>query len=134
VVDFHVLLSLVISVVFATMLSVLPRCRRAALRFVDRISWAALYYWRAFTGFLLVIGIAYVVLRWLRWQTPPVFVAEPHRAMGIGRRLLAFALEWFSAQGITRVELQVVAGNARAIRFYRQLGWREELVQMGLER
>jgi GNAT superfamily N-acetyltransferase len=59
-----------------------------------------------------------------------VFVCESHRGAGIGRRLLNFALEWFQGQQITRVELQVVAGNQEGVRFYRQLGWHEELVQM----
>lgn len=59
-----------------------------------------------------------------------VFVSESHRGGGIGRHLLAFALEWFREQGLTRIELQVVAGNPDGIRFYRQLGWHEELVQM----
>jgi GNAT superfamily N-acetyltransferase len=59
-----------------------------------------------------------------------VFVLESRRGARIGRRLLAFALEWFQAQQITRVELQVVAGNPEGIRFYRQLGWHEELLQM----
>jgi GNAT superfamily N-acetyltransferase len=59
-----------------------------------------------------------------------VFVSNQHRSRGIGQRLLAFALEWFAEQQITRVELQVVAGNPDGIRFYRQLGWHEELLQM----
>jgi len=59
-----------------------------------------------------------------------VFVDEAHRAAGIGRDLVALAVEWFRAQQITRVELQVVSGNPDAIRFYRQLGWHEELVQL----
>jgi len=59
-----------------------------------------------------------------------VFVTDTCRGSGVGRRLLAFALEWFHAQNITRVELQVVAGNPDGIRFYRQLGWHEELLQM----
>ena len=59
-----------------------------------------------------------------------VFVSESHRGGGLGRRLLAFSLEWYQAQQITRVELQVVAGNPDGIRFYRQLGWHEELIQM----
>jgi len=58
-----------------------------------------------------------------------VFVSNQHRSRGIGQRLLAFALEWFAEQQITRVELQVVAGNPDGIRFYRQLGWHEELLQ-----
>lgn len=59
-----------------------------------------------------------------------VFISDSYRGAGIGRRLLAYSLEWFHAQEITRVELQVVAGNPDGIRFYRQLGWREELLQM----
>jgi GNAT superfamily N-acetyltransferase len=59
-----------------------------------------------------------------------VFMSEGHRGSGIGRRLLAFAVDWFQAQQITRIELQVVAGNPDGIRFYRQLGWHEELLQM----
>jgi len=59
-----------------------------------------------------------------------VFIRESDRGAGIGRRLLAFALQWFEEQQITRVELQVVAGNPDGIRFYRQLGWHEELLQM----
>lgn len=59
-----------------------------------------------------------------------VFVSESQRGARIGRRLLAFSLAWFQAQQITRVELQVVAGNPDGIRFYRQLGWHEELLQM----
>lgn len=59
-----------------------------------------------------------------------VFVSESHRSGGIGRKLLAFALEWYKEQQIARVELQVVAGNPDGIRFYRQLGWHEELLQM----
>ena len=59
-----------------------------------------------------------------------VFVSDQHRGRGIGQRLLAFALQWFEEQQIRRIELQVVAGNPDGIRFYRQLGWHEELLQM----
>jgi GNAT superfamily N-acetyltransferase len=59
-----------------------------------------------------------------------VFVAEPHRRAGIGRRVLAPALDWFTAQGIARVELQVASGNPEAVRFYEALGWTPELVQL----
>ena len=59
-----------------------------------------------------------------------VFVRDSHRSAGVGRRMLALALDWFRSQQIQRVELQVVAGNPDGIRFYRQLGWHEELLQM----
>jgi GNAT superfamily N-acetyltransferase len=59
-----------------------------------------------------------------------VYVSDSERGSGIGRRVLAFALDWFARQGLSRVELQVLAGNQDAVRFYRELGWHEELVQM----
>lgn len=59
-----------------------------------------------------------------------VFVKESYRRYGVGRRMLTASVKWFQAQGITRVELQVVAGNKDGIEFYRRLGWHEELVQM----
>jgi GNAT superfamily N-acetyltransferase len=59
-----------------------------------------------------------------------VYVTDSCRGLGVGRELLALALDWFRAAQIQRVELQVVSGNPRGINFYRTLGWREELVQM----
>jgi GNAT superfamily N-acetyltransferase len=59
-----------------------------------------------------------------------VFVCDAYRGAGLGRRLLALTVEWFQAQQITRIELQVVSGNPRAVHFYQQLGWHEELLQM----
>ncbi len=59
-----------------------------------------------------------------------VFVLESKRGAGAGRKMLAMVLDWFASQGIKRTELQVVAGNADGLRFYQQLGWRKELVQM----
>ncbi len=63
-----------------------------------------------------------------------VYVSDSQRGSGLGRRVLAFAVEWFATQGIPRVELQVLAGNPDAVRFYRELGWHEELVQMVWDR
>jgi GNAT superfamily N-acetyltransferase len=59
-----------------------------------------------------------------------VFVSDRFRGRQIGEILLNFALDWFHQQGVSRVELQVVAGNPDGMKFYRRLGWREELVQM----
>lgn len=63
-----------------------------------------------------------------------VFVSDAARGAGVGRQVLAHALDWFTSQAITRVELQVVSGNPDAIRFYEELGWHQELVQMVWER
>lgn len=59
-----------------------------------------------------------------------VFVAEAHRGRGIGRRLMAAAMDSYRAKNIKRLELQVVAGNPDARRLYLELGWRDELTQM----
>lgn len=59
-----------------------------------------------------------------------VFVGETHRGRGIGRRLMAAAVDSYRAKNIKRLELQVVAGNPDARRLYLELGWRDELIQM----
>lgn len=59
-----------------------------------------------------------------------VFVADAHREKHVGRDLIEAALQWFKAQHAHRVELQVVMNNADARKFYRQLGWTDELIQM----
>jgi GNAT superfamily N-acetyltransferase len=59
-----------------------------------------------------------------------VYVREHHRGGGLGRRLVERAVEWYRENGLSRVELQVVAGNPEAVRFYERIGWTQELVQM----
>ncbi len=58
-----------------------------------------------------------------------VFVSEAHRSKSIGRGLLDSAAQWFAAQQVKRIELQVLLNNP-ARKFYRDLGWKEELIQM----
>ena len=52
-----------------------------------------------------------------------VCVAESARGAGIGRRLLAAALDWARAQGATRAQLLADLDNAPALAFYERLGW-----------
>lgn len=59
-----------------------------------------------------------------------VYVSPALRRQGVGRRLLQAALDWFDAQDLRRVELQVIAGNPEARALYLELGWQDELVQM----
>lgn len=59
-----------------------------------------------------------------------VYVDGRHRSKRIGERLMAASTEWFREIGISRIELQVIAGNSGAREFYARHGWREELVQM----
>jgi GNAT superfamily N-acetyltransferase len=62
-----------------------------------------------------------------------VFVTERRRSEKLGKRMLEGAIAWFRENGIRRIELQVVARNPDAERFYERLGWQRELVQMVLE-
>ena len=59
-----------------------------------------------------------------------LFVCDSCRGSGVGRKMLVLATEWFTSQNIARIELQVVVGNPEALRFYRGLGWQEELIQL----
>jgi ribosomal protein S18 acetylase RimI-like enzyme len=59
-----------------------------------------------------------------------VYVSEEHRGKNIGHSLMSLAAQWFAAQSVHRIELQVLLDNSGARKFYRDLGWKEELVQM----
>ncbi len=51
------------------------------------------------------------------------------RGKGTGRKLVASLEEWFHANQVHSVELQVVSGNTPAMGFWEKLGYRPELVQ-----
>jgi ribosomal protein S18 acetylase RimI-like enzyme len=52
-----------------------------------------------------------------------IFVAAAHRGSGVADALMADGERRLKAAGHTRIWLAVVAGNARARRFYERLGW-----------
>ncbi|MFO0897359.1 MAG: GNAT family N-acetyltransferase [Pirellulales bacterium] len=53
-------------------------------------------------------------------------VAAGYRGQGIGKRLLAAALEQARARGLERVQLDVFTSNKAAVALYRAFGFREE--------
>lgn len=56
-----------------------------------------------------------------------ITVAQEWRGQGIGRRMMAHAIEWARAGGlITRIELHVFARNEDAIRLYESFGFEHE--------
>jgi RimJ/RimL family protein N-acetyltransferase len=56
-----------------------------------------------------------------------VYVAKAWRGVGIGGALMGLALEWARASGVVeRIELEVFAGNTRAMHLYRKFGFVEE--------
>lgn len=56
-------------------------------------------------------------------------VLPDYRGRGIGRRLLEACIAKAWTRGITRIELEVRADNARAIRLYDALGFQQEAVK-----
>jgi pyruvate carboxylase len=54
-----------------------------------------------------------------------VYVAPGHRSLGIGRALFEECRKWAKEKRAHGISLQAAAGNARARRFYKELGFRE---------
>jgi GNAT superfamily N-acetyltransferase len=67
-------------------------------------------------GFVMVVGD----------EVEQVYVAAAHRGTGVAAALLAEAERLVAAAGHRRAWLAVVAGNARARRFYERSGWVDE--------
>ena len=55
-----------------------------------------------------------------------IYLAPEAWSSGVGRALWLAALDRMTAQGFTTVTLWVIAGNARAIRFYTAAGFAAE--------
>ena len=55
-----------------------------------------------------------------------IMVSARHRGVGIGRALMAYALDWARESVLTKIGLTVYADNERAIALYRSLGFEEE--------
>ncbi|GEK46952.1 hypothetical protein HPA02_12350 [Bisbaumannia pacifica] len=59
-------------------------------------------------------------------------VAPGHRGAGHGRRLMAEVETRLAARGYAKLNLQVRAGNAEVLAFYRALGYvQDEVVSLG---
>ena len=67
-------------------------------------------------GFVMVVGD----------EVEQVYVSAGHRGTGVANVLLADAERQVAAAGHTQAWLAVVAGNARARRFYERRGWADE--------
>jgi len=65
----------------------------------------------------------------------PVGIFSPTlRGRGLGRQITALVVEWaFHELGLHRVELEVLASNAPAIRCYEAVGFRHEGVRRHFE-
>jgi ribosomal protein S18 acetylase RimI-like enzyme len=59
-----------------------------------------------------------------------LYVSEPARQLGIGRRLLEAMLAELTALGAPRILLSTMVGNAAAQRLFRACGFRPTLLEM----
>ncbi len=59
-----------------------------------------------------------------------LYVRPDLRGSGIGAGLAAALHDWFDTRGVSSIELQVVAGNEGALRFWGALGYEVEIMQM----
>jgi GNAT superfamily N-acetyltransferase len=61
-----------------------------------------------------------------------VAVDASHRHQGVGGALIATAVDWLGARGVTRVMLWTAQGNADAQRLFGRLGFRPTMIEMSL--
>jgi ribosomal protein S18 acetylase RimI-like enzyme len=89
----------------------------------------------------VIVGYVFAALEPLNWKElrgpagfiHDVAVAEEARRSGIGTKLVEAAVEWLRNHGAPRVILWSAAPNAIARALFRQLGFRETMVEMTME-
>lgn len=59
-----------------------------------------------------------------------LMVSEAAEGHGVGRALMAAAEGWTRERGLSRLSLEVFAGNAHARDFYRKLGFEEDSLRL----
>lgn len=62
-------------------------------------------------------------------QLGTLAIDPKYQGSGLGREMVASAIEQMKALGIRRAELQAEADNARGLAFYRKMGFEQEGVQ-----
>ena len=88
-----------------------------------------------------IVGYVYAALEPMSWKElrgPAGFihdiaVQEGVRRGGIAKQLLAAAIDWLRGQGAPRVILWTAAPNEPAQRLFRDLGFRDTMLEMTLE-
>jgi len=59
-----------------------------------------------------------------------LYVNPIHRKTSVGRLLVKSAEEWFKSKNVHSFELSVHATNSNGIRFWKKMGFADELIQM----
>jgi ribosomal protein S18 acetylase RimI-like enzyme len=85
-----------------------------------------------------VVGYVYACIEGMDWMNlrgpagviHDVAVLESARRTGVGRALIAAALEWIGAQGRTQVVLHTMTQNAAAQALFAGFGFRPTMIEM----
>ncbi len=88
-----------------------------------------------------VIGYVYAALEPMSWKElrgpagfiHDVAVAEQSRRSGVGTKLMQTAINWLRERGAPRVILWTAAPNEIAHTLFRQLGFRDTMIEMTME-
>jgi len=59
-----------------------------------------------------------------------VYVQEPYRGKGVGRALVAAALDWFGEKRVSRVRVATDSKNALSVEFWKKLGFQTTVLTM----
>jgi ribosomal protein S18 acetylase RimI-like enzyme len=62
-----------------------------------------------------------------------IAIDKKFRGKGIGSKMFEKVKKWAKSKGVDRMELQVAAGNLRAIRFYEKQGMKPYTIHMHLD-
>ena len=57
------------------------------------------------------------------------FVSPASRGLGIGKKMVASAREWFVEKNCSSIEVQALINNQEALQFWRRVGFQDESIQ-----
>jgi len=105
-------------------------------RFIDFID---TWYWNVYFVSLDERPIGFITYRFIQRASPKnnlvcflqhLFVQEPFRKQGYGKQAMAWLEQECQKEGATEIELFVLADNKQALKFYSDIDYAYELIQM----
>ena len=84
-------------------------------------------------AYAAVEGYDYMALRGPAGVLHDIIVDPGHRGRGVGRQLLAAALEFLRSRGVPRVVLSTAERNEAAQHLFASIGFRRTMIEMTLE-
>jgi ribosomal protein S18 acetylase RimI-like enzyme len=65
-----------------------------------------------------------------RADVDSLFVSAAHRNRGLGGKLMGESMKWLKDQHVKSIAVDVISGNADALRLYERFGFRTRLMRM----